>query len=201
MNRRIVEVCRARLSRLPVARHPALRFLPGLEGYKNYLFGARTGPTVAVDNLLHELAHAAQFGPQHFITRCSESGFLFKMKSTEFHGCVFVDMQTTKAIERELQTFALQLHLRHIVGYRGNEEDYCRRAADMMVYMPDWLNIPGSSDEDRIVYCAKKIEEYYAQTDEKETVSALEGWLDATIRRWKQDKKKPEDFGGYAVVA
>lgn len=198
--RRVVEVCRARLSRLPVARHPALRFLPGLEGYKNYLFGARAGPSVNVDNLLHELAHAAQFGPLNFRTRCTESGFLFKMRLTTFQGHTYAEMQTTKAIDRELETFAFQLHFRHLVGYREDEQAYCRRAAAALVYMPDWLNVPGSCDEKRTAYCVKKIEDAYSRIDEKDAASALEGWLDATYRRWRRNKRKPQDFGGYAVI-
>lgn len=62
--RRILDACRGRLARLPIAGHPALRFDPWLEGYRNYLFGARAGPRISVLTLFHELGHASQFGPE-----------------------------------------------------------------------------------------------------------------------------------------
>lgn len=65
---RLLEAFRGRLAKLPIANHPALHFCPGLEGYKAYTFGGRAGPSLHISHLLHELAHAAEFGPEGFIS-------------------------------------------------------------------------------------------------------------------------------------
>jgi hypothetical protein len=76
--RRLINTCARLLSKLPFGRHPALFFHPALEGYQNYTFGCRSGPTISPRNLFHELGHAAQFGPQAFRDRATEFGFAFR---------------------------------------------------------------------------------------------------------------------------
>lgn len=70
---RVERVIRERLARLPVGNHPALLWRAKLEGYRDYVFGAKAGPTVEVVNLFHELGHAAEFGAENFATRCIAS--------------------------------------------------------------------------------------------------------------------------------
>jgi len=49
-----------------------------------------------------------------------------------------------------------------------------------MIYMPDWLNVPGASDEKRIAWCINKIEDTFQRITKAETLDRLESWLDAT---------------------
>lgn len=196
---RMVAVCRARLARLPMAKHPALRILPWQEGYRNYLFGARSGPSVQVSSLFHELGHAAQFGVGMFRTRATEQGFYFKVPQIFVYDRYCVGPKTGQATARELETFAYQLHLMRVAGCKQTDAEFFEYCGRLMRFMHDWWHIPGESDEERATYCSQQIATYYAQIDRKDALARLEAWLDATSRRWKRQKRKPEEFGGYAV--
>lgn len=198
---RVLAVCRARLARLPVAKHPALRIQPGLEGYRDYLFGARAGPNLSSVNLFHELAHAAEFGPELFRYRAMEGGFQFKVPRRFIYDRYCAEPRTDGATDRELRTFAYQLHLMHAAGCKQAEKPFFDYGAKVMRFMHDWWHVPGDDDEGRARHCAARIEQCYQELDAKVVLDRLEGWLDATARRWHRLKKKPEDFGGYAVLA
>lgn len=197
-HRRVLTACRARLARLPVARHPALRIQPGQEGYRNYLFGARAGPAVEVSSLFHELAHAAQFGPEVFRHRASEYGFRFKVPQRFIYDRYCTEPKTSQATDRELQTFAYQLHLMQAAGIKRSEKAFFEESARIMRWMHDWYWVPGADEDERAQHCARQVELHYSRLDPKDAVARLEGWLDATARRWMRLKQKPEDFGGYA---
>lgn len=198
---RILASCRGRVSRLSVANHPALRIRPGLEGYRDYVFGARAGPSLDAVHLFHELAHAAEFGPDLFRHRGFEFGFKFKVPQRFVYDRYCVDPKTKGATDRELRTFALQLHLMRLAGYKRSEDSFFQYSAKVMRFMHDWYMVPGKTDEARAAHCAKAIERHYQKFSPAEAVDRLEGWLDATARRWHRQKKRPEDFGGYPVFA
>lgn len=200
-NRRIVEVCRARLARLPVAGHSALRFDPWVEGYRNYVFGARAGPTVSVTSLFHELAHAAQFGAEKFRYRATDHGFQFKVPRRFIFDRYCDEPRTGQATHRELQTFAYQLHLLRLAGHKVADEHYIPYCARLMQFMHDWYFIPGKSDEARARYCAQVIEREFHRVSAMEVSDRLEGWLDATTRRMRRTKTPLQSLGGYLVQA
>ena len=72
--RRLTRLVEARLQRLgAISRHPAFRVKMSKEGYSNFIFGAAAGPAAKLSNVLHDMAHAAEFGPDAY-TRRSTGG-------------------------------------------------------------------------------------------------------------------------------
>lgn len=199
--RRIVDVCRARLSRLPISGHPALRFDPWLQGYRNYLFGGRAGPRISAASLFHELGHASQFGPEAFRTRATDHGYHFKMRTVNFNGERFDEPLTHQATVRELETFACQLHLMRAAGMLVTDQHFMSYAGRVMQYMPDWWTVPGKTEESRAAWCSNRISREYGRRSQSEVLDRLEAWLDATQRRWKRKRLTVADIGGYGVAA
>ncbi|MCC5610894.1 hypothetical protein LC612_30135 [Nostoc sp. CHAB 5834] len=182
--------CIEKLSRLPVARHPGLMFQPGLEGYRDYTFGARAGPAVEAVNLFHELAHAAQFGAENFSRRATSEGFVFKTRRIFVYNTYCEEPRTSKATRRELETFAYQLHLMRLAGFTQTDDDFMSDHAKVMRFMPDWWHIPGNSDEKRAKWCQAYIAKRYAKLKPDEVVGRLDAWLDKTWLRLNQSGKK-----------
>lgn len=181
---RVVE---GRLAKLPFAGHPALRVRADLEGFKDYTFGMRAGPSISPRQVFHELAHAAQFGPAEFSKRCTKGGFVFKRyHQIQVMGERCSHPLTVKAIQRELETFAYELHLLRAVGYRVSEEQFFYESANLMKYMPDWFLVPGKSDEHKSEFCKKAIKAYFNQLDSKTVLTRLEGWLNLTAKRLRK---------------
>jgi len=175
-----------RLARLPVATHPGLLFNPGVEGYRDHTFGGRAGPMESPLNVFHEMAHACQFGATEFAKRASPEGFLFKTKRIFVYNRYCIEPATSQAVERELDTFAYQLHLMRKVGYKVTDSQFLQDSAKLMQHMPDWYLVPGSSKELRMAWCVKLIEEKYAALTQAEVLDRLEAWLDKTWARLRR---------------
>lgn len=189
-NTRTLAVFRERLKRLPVANHPALFFNPWVQGYRDYAFGGRAGPSVQASSMFHELAHGAQFGPEKFRTRATADGsFHFKVPRRYIYNRYCTMPKTNGATRRELQTFAYQLHLMRLAGYKVNDAAFVAYSAKLMQYMHDWYHVPGEGDAGRAAFCAEVLQEYYAQVTAGEVVDRLEAWLDATAKRLKRQKQ------------
>jgi hypothetical protein len=169
------------LCQLPFGRHPALFFNLGLEGYRNYTFGCRTGPSVSARNVFHELAHAAQFGPDSFRNRATVGGFAFRSSHKVWiAGVPYDEPLTMGATQRELETFAYELRLMQAAGLRPKERTFFNRSARVMSFMPDWYNVPGGDESARARHCAKEIERIYAGLKPKDVLGRMEGWLVCT---------------------
>lgn len=188
--KRVQAVAQGRLIRLGLAGHPGLRFRASLEGYADYVFGARAGPSVDVHNLFHELAHAAQFGPQAFRQRTFHGSFVFKMRKVTVLGQRYAEPLTSSATERELSTFAYQLHLMRLAGCKIAARAFFAEATRSMAYMPDWYNVPGDDAEQRHAYCAQRAMELFEQLCEQSSLERLRAWLDKTAKRLARAKQK-----------
>lgn len=182
------------LRSLGIADHPGLRVNQRQEGYANYSFGCRAGPSKAnVMDLSHELAHACQFGPAAFKTRASERGFVFHVRRVEFKGQLYTEPLSCQGIERELETCAYQLHLLEKSGYTFNREKALDQWAYLMVaFMPDWWHIPGDSEKERKAWCRQKIEFWYGKITQEKALSRLTGWLGKTEKLLAKQANKTE---------
>jgi len=179
---RAARVFAARLQRLPGAlgKHPGLLFSPGLEGYRDYTFGFRSGPSVQARHVFHELGHAAQFGPDSFESRASPYGFVFNMRQVFVMGRPYDEPITSQATDRELETFAHELHLLQAAGYQFQLADFLSYSASVMRHMPDWIAIPGERGADRKRECERRLLAFYESLTQAEVLDKLTGWLDAT---------------------
>lgn len=184
--------CIEKLSRLPVARHPGLMFSPGVEGYRDYTFGARAGPSVDAVNLFHELAHAAQFGADNFSRRATSEGFVFKTRRVFVYNTYCEEPRTSKATLRELDTFAYQLHLMRLAGFTQTDDEFMSYNAKVMRFMSDWWHIPGNSDEKRAAWCQAYIAKRYAKLNAADVVARLDAWLDKTWMRLNQPRNRAQ---------
>lgn len=196
MNRqRTISAFKARLSRLPVARHPAMRFNPWVEGYRQYLFGGRAGPSISIRSLFHELAHAAQFqgqGADAFSKRAVHGTFRFHTPTAYICGHLCDEPTTNQATLRELDTFAHQLLLMRAAGLKVDEEEFFLSSGKLMRFMSDWWHVPGGSEPARAQWCAERIPEYVAKLSTAEVLARLEAWLDDTRKHWGADE--PHDL-------
>lgn len=176
------------LERLDIAGHPGLRVSRKVEGYRDYTFGCRAGPSRAsVRNLAHELAHAAEFGAGNFSKRCFMGSFVFKVRKVKVMGQLYPEPRTCNATKRELRTFALQLHLLQHAGEKIDVAAFVREAAQAMTrFMYDWHIIPGAEGEDRLAWCEMQIRKHYKKTSPHGAISEIKGWLDATQLRLKR---------------
>lgn len=188
--RRLINTCARLLSKLPFGRHPALFFNPGLEGYRNYTFGCRSGPTVSSRNLFHELGLAAQFGPQAFRDRATDYGFAFRTPHRVWvQGVPYPEPITMGQTQRELETFAYELHLMQAAGLRRDERAYFKDRTRIMRLMQDWYNVPGESQRARDRYCEGEIARVYHELDPKDVLARAEAWLDCTHRRLQRSRR------------
>lgn len=191
------------LERLGIADHPALRVSRQHEGYRDYTFGCRAGPSGAsVRNLAHELAHAAEFGAAAFSRRCFMGSFCFKVRKIRVMGRYYPEPRTCSATQRELRTFALQLHLLQHAGERVDVSAYLRDSAKLMTqFMHDWWRIPGHDEKQRIQWCQQQILDHHSRTSPETVVLELKAWLDKTharLRRQARAKKRQQALAGGA---
>lgn len=185
---RQLKVFTARLARIPLGAHPALMFNPDVEGYRDYTFGGRAGPSVNFRHLTHELAHAAQFGKELFRWRATESGFVFKVPRVFVFNQYCFEPTTHQATMRELETFAHELHIRQACGYKQSPQAMARDCVQSMVFMPDWYNVPGKSKEEKMDWCTAQVLAHYHRLSADEVLAKLRAWLDATLKRLHRQK-------------
>lgn len=189
-DRRLINTCARLLSKLPFGRHPALFFHPSLEGYQNYTFGCRSGPATAPRYVFHELGHAAQFGPQAFRDRATDFGFAFRAPHRVWvQGVPYPEPITMGATQRELETFAYELHLMQAAGLRRAESAYSKDCTRIMRLMQDWYNVPGVDQRARDRYCGGEIARVYHELDPKDVLARTEAWLDCTHRRLQRRRR------------
>lgn len=183
------------LKSLGVIDHPGLRVNPRIEGYRDYTFGCRAGPSGAdVSNLAHELAHAAQFGPKAFRGRAKSGSFHFKEPWRKVAGQMCLDARTAQATLRELDTFAHQAHLMELVQPGFDRSTLFTYAADLLTdFMHDWYAVPGESEQERKAWCYAKAQEFYGEQKPEDVLLKLMQWLDATAVQLSQSSKGGAD--------
>jgi len=172
----------ARLDRFPLGRHPGFFFNPQVEGYRDHVFGGRAGPSTHISHLFHELAHAAQFGPDAFKTRTCNGHFVFRNRLVTVLGQRCVEPLTWSSTKRELETFAYQFHLLRSTGLKTTEDVFFRDAVRSLRYMTDWHQVPGETEEAQEAHCLQTAMEYRERITERSALSRLEGWLDASAQ-------------------
>jgi hypothetical protein len=172
----------ARLNRLPFATHPALRLNLNQEGYANYTFGARNGPSVDFAGLCHELCHAAQFAPQDFEKRCTPWGtFHLPVKEVIINEESFSDPATAQCTLRECEVFAIQYQLQQFVGCKIDFAQYADRVVLICSHLPDWWTLGGQKG--RATQIPVRLAEFKEQWSALQAIERITQWLDNTALR------------------
>lgn len=112
----------------------------GGRSFLNYQFGTRAilSSPDNLEILLHEVAHAIEFGANEFENRVNESGeFVFHLPYQFLNGQAYVDLNTSQPSMRELRTFGIQLALIKASGYKKNTTALALEWVDSLRYMPD----------------------------------------------------------------
>ena len=131
-----------------------------LEGNKfqdeKLVLGCRAGPSMSVDNLLHEMAHLIEIPDE----RIRISGWGMTYPEVEVLGQFFREPQTIQGLRRELRVFAIQKHLFEMAGI-PTTESYWSEKAKICEWLQDFILIP-SPREDRLRWCMDEMKKYYS---------------------------------------
>jgi hypothetical protein len=172
-----------RLVQLGIVDHPGLYYSLE-EGYRQYAFGAKAGPSCSVENLFHELGHAAEFGPDLFRSRCRVGSFHFKVPYVYVLGKRCAEPTTSQMTQREIRVVAHQFHLMQLAGMTRTVRAYARDQSNTLDFVPDYCHL-GEKEERhavRMQMIMERIDAYRAS----DCLDRLVGWLDATVERMKR---------------
>ena len=173
-------VFRGRMSSTPFLNHPAFKYSFSLTGYKDFTYGAVTGPAISISNLFHEMAHSIEFilsgdDPKH---RARGGRYHFDTNQIEIDGRLYEQVQTNQITLRECRTFAIQIKLMHSVGFRIDLYQFARESARLTTWLPDWYMIEGEVESERIAWCFDFILGYYSILDNYQLYESFGKWLD-----------------------
>ena len=169
------------LSPFSFVNHPGFIMKESLEGYLNFSFGGRAGPEISIEHVLHEIAHAIEFGPDEFENRVSRFGFHFIVPKVEIRGKMYNDPRSNLGTIRELRTMAIQWQFHRALGIDTNADDYCDRITKSLRFMPDWGFVPGDSDEDRHNWRVEYLKSNLDFMGIDECLERFDGWLNKTV--------------------
>lgn len=178
----------AYLQRLGVLGHPGFRMKLSLEGYRDYTFGARSGPAIGIDGIAHEMAHAVEFGPEAFEQRCTAYGFVFRTPTVEVMGRVYEQFHTAQASQREIRAFAIERRLVEMAGLKVSENAFLEHVCSVLGFMPDWIEFYERAD-----LVAEQLARAREVFTEQVVRQRLFGWLDKTAERLQQAQLGAED--------
>lgn len=173
-------VFRGRMAKTNFLDHPAFKYSFNSSDFQKFTFGAVTGPSIAINNIFHEMAHAVDFVlcGDDIEQRTLGGRFNFRVKMIGINGQLYEQVETTQCTKRECRTFAIQLKLMHIVGFKTNLEFFANDVARLSTWLPDWFLVEGKTETDRVEWCKNYIIDLYKNLDEKEILSAFQKWLD-----------------------
>lgn len=145
-------------------------FLPDLpavstrEGYAgNGVLGARAGPDIGFEHVVHELAHGFELlesgRPEAFLRR----GWGLTIKTrVVIGGENYEHPVTTQASDREARASGIQLRLLQAVDHPA-AKGFVRNQSEMLAkHMPDWI-LGGKTEEERVQHRARVIRQAHTQ--------------------------------------
>lgn len=108
--------------------------------------------------LFHELAHFLEVVPDARRVRAILWGIKFPERRVVIAGKVYKDPDFTApyATRREIRTFAIEGWLMRAAGLSPKDPEHY---ANIAKWLPDWIRVPGKSEEDRVAWC---IDQYLA---------------------------------------
>lgn len=183
-------VFHGRMARTPFLNHPAFRYSFEHSGYKKYQFGATAGPNIDIDNLFHEISHAIDFVlcSDDIESRTLGGRYNFNVKMVAINGRFYEQVETDQCTMRECRVFAIQMKLRHMLGFKNSLENMASDYARLTVWLPDWFLIEGKDESERVNWCKDHIIKLYHQYQEQQLLDAFQTWLD-TIQEITESKQ------------
>jgi hypothetical protein len=154
-----------------------------VEGYRDYTFGMKSGCSVTVNAIIHDLAHVVEFGPENFRKNFRYGRLLFKIpKPVCVNGILCYDFFKDTATLRECRTMGIEYSLSQSLGFNVcTLDDFIGEAIDTLRYMPDHCN----QDKDRMRDVITQYTEVYTIEQINERINA---WLDKVVGCLKRRK-------------
>lgn len=173
-------VFRGRMKETGFLNHPAFKYSFSSSGFKNYTFGAVTGPAISISSLFHEMGHAVDFilSGENVRERTLGGQFRFNVKQIALNGQLYDQVETAQCTERECRAFAIQLKLMHIVGFKTDLNQFAAYSARLTTWLPDWIHIDGNNENERTQWCKKYIIDLYHNLKDDDVLNAMRKWLD-----------------------
>ena len=104
------------------------------------------------------------------------------------HGRFYEQVETDQCTMRECRVFAIQMKLRHMLGFKNSLENMASDYARLTVWLPDWFLIEGKDESERVNWCKDHIIKLYHQYQEQQLLDAFQTWLD-TIQEITESKQ------------
>lgn len=186
------KIFRGRMSVTPFLNHPGFKYSFKTRSYRDFTFGAVTGPAIHISNLFHEMAHAIEFvlSGEAVDRRCEDGKFEFWVKKIELGGRYYNGLETIQCTEREIRTWAIQLKFMHIVGFKHDPQKFAKEAGELSTWLPDDINInvlKGTKGEaERKAWVSEQVLKHYQTLDKDQMFGAFLVWLDETHKMQTQ---------------
>lgn len=173
-------VFRGRMNEIGFLSHPAFSYSFSTSGFSKFTFGAVTGPAIAISSIFHEMAHAIEFvlSGDDIQARTEGGKYNFFVKKIALNGQLYEQVETSQCTSRECRTFAIQIKLMHMVGFKTDLERFAAYSAKLTTWLPDWFLIDGDSQSERVNWCKNHIIELYSDFNDQEILEAFQSWLD-----------------------
>lgn len=157
--------------------HPGFLWKHATQGYKDFTFGARSGPAHSISALAHELAHAIEFGAKSFEYRAKPYGrFNFQVPSIWVIDRYCCEPQTGQITEREARTFGIELRLLELIlNEEVHKESYFDYCCSVKQYLPDYY-FYSKKDEEFLAIVRSSYEKFTKEVCLKE----LKRWFEKT---------------------
>lgn len=127
----------ALLEKLPFTKNKGFKWRYKTQGYSNYAFGARIVNNHNVINLMHEIAHAVEFGPSQYGKRARFGTFKFNTNTFWFHDRYVTEQTTFQASFREARAEGIQCRLLEMLGFTVDVSALEEYGFSLTEYMPD----------------------------------------------------------------
>jgi|GEM_PF-6873546 len=177
-------VFRGRMASTNFLSHPAFKYDFLASDFRNFTFGAVSGPYIQIENLFHDIGHAIEFvlTDQDLEYRCREGGFCFDLNQIELGGQLYHQLESIQCTEREIRAFAIQIKFMHSIGFKRDLDDFAKDAGELAMWLPDFLNIENASNDiERKAWVKSQVIEYYNSISTEQIFKAFNIWLDQML--------------------
>lgn len=136
--------------------------MEGMRVEETVVLGCQAGPSIALSNLFHEMAHLVEIDSK----RATKPNWGLSLRHVKVFGRECAEPITMKATEREIRVFAYQSQLHKLYGLSESIED----GISSLRFMPDWCYVPriceklyqgkdwlSDGDKRRIQFCIDKV--------------------------------------------
>lgn len=172
-----------RMAKTPFLKHAAFSYSFESSGFKNYTFGAVTGPVIEISNIFHEMAHAIDLvlSGDDLESKTKGGRFWFTINEIEINGRLYEQVNTTQCTERECRAFAIQIKFMHMVGFKTDLNSFAQYSAKLTTWLPDFYLIQGNNESERIKWVRNHIIDLYNNLNDDEIFNAFQTFLDSIL--------------------